>query len=65
MIYLVYHNSIAIMGENICRYLMNITRTTNNLEIELGCKLFIRSNKGIALIAEGKKLFPHVQAARG
>lgn len=41
----------------------NITRTMNNLEIELDCKLFIRSNKGVALTAEGEKLFLHVQAA--
>ena len=41
----------------------NITRTMNNLETELGCKLFIRSNKGIALTSEGEKLFLHVQTA--
>ncbi len=41
----------------------NITRTMNNLEAELHCKLFIRSNKGIALTSEGEKLFLHVQAA--
>ena len=31
----------------------NITRTMNNLETELGCKLFVRSNKGISLTTEG------------
>ena len=41
----------------------NITRTMNNLEMELDCKLFIRSNKGVALTSEGEKLFLHVQAA--
>lgn len=41
----------------------NITRTMNNLETELGCKLFIRSNKGITLTSDGEKLFLHVQAA--
>ena len=41
----------------------NITRTMNNLEMELGCKLFIRSNKGVALTPEGEKLFLRVQAA--
>ncbi|MDE5931864.1 MAG: LysR family transcriptional regulator [Lachnospiraceae bacterium] len=41
----------------------NITRTMNNLETELGCRLFIRSNKGIVLTSEGEKLFLHVQAA--
>ncbi|MBR1931515.1 MAG: LysR family transcriptional regulator [Lachnospiraceae bacterium] len=41
----------------------NITRTMNNLEMELGCKLFVRSNKGVTLTPEGEKLFLHVQAA--
>ena len=41
----------------------NITRTMNNLEIELGCQLFIRSNKGVVLTSEGEKLFLHVQTA--
>ena len=41
----------------------NITRTMNNLETELDCKLFIRSNKGVALTVEGEKLFLHVRAA--
>ena len=41
----------------------NITRTMNNLETELGCRLFIRSNKGISLTSEGEKLFLRVQAA--
>lgn len=41
----------------------NITRTMNNLETELGCKLFIRSNKGVKLTSEGEKLFIHVQEA--
>ncbi|MDE7341144.1 MAG: LysR family transcriptional regulator [Lachnospiraceae bacterium] len=41
----------------------NITRTMNNLETVLGCRLFIRSNKGISLTPEGEKLFLHIRAA--
>lgn len=41
----------------------NITRCMNNLESELNCKLFIRSNRGITLTPEGKKLYKHVSAA--
>ncbi len=41
----------------------NITRTMNKLEQELGCRLFIRSNRGVSLTAEGEKLFAHVQIA--
>lgn len=41
----------------------NITRCMNNLENELGCKLFIRSNRGIRLTPEGNKLYEHVAIA--
>ena len=41
----------------------NITRTMNNLETELGCRLFNRSNKGISLTSEGERLFLHVKTA--
>ena len=34
----------------------NITRCMNNLEQELKCTLFLRSNKGIALTPEGRQL---------
>lgn len=42
----------------------NITRTINNLEQELNCRLFIRSNRGVRLTPEGEKLFAHVQIAQ-
>lgn len=41
----------------------NITRTMNNLEQELECKLFLRSNRGITLTPEGEKLYRHVAIA--
>lgn len=41
----------------------NITRSMNNLEQELGCRLFVRSNRGITLTPEGNKLFAHVSVA--
>lgn len=41
----------------------NVTKTINNLERQLGCKLFSRSNKGVTLTAEGEKLFRHVEIA--
>ena len=39
----------------------NITRTINLLEQELGCRLFERSHRGVALTPEGEQLFSHVQ----
>lgn len=41
----------------------NITRSIKNLENELGCKLFIRSHKGVKLTPEGEHLFMHVSIA--
>ena len=38
----------------------NITRCMNNLETELGCHLFVRSNRGVSLTPEGQKPFNHV-----
>lgn len=42
----------------------NITRAMNNLEHELGCCLFLRSHKGVALTPEGERLFEHVKIAQ-
>lgn len=41
----------------------NLTRCMNNLEHELDCKLFSRSNRGIQLTPEGERLFSHVSVA--
>lgn len=35
----------------------NVTHAMNKLENELGCRLFIRSHKGITLTEEGQKLY--------
>jgi len=41
----------------------NVTRTIKNLEQALGCKLFVRSNRGVQLTPEGEKLYAHVSLA--
>lgn len=41
----------------------NVSRTVKLLEDELGCRLFIRSNRGMALTPEGERLYIHVKAA--
>lgn len=43
----------------------NITRTIKNLESELGCTLFVRSNRGVTLTPEGERLYVHISAAMG
>ena len=41
----------------------NITRSMNNLERQLGCRLFVRSNRGVRLTADGESLYKHVTVA--
>ena len=41
----------------------NISRTLKLLEHELGCRLLVRSNRGITLTPEGEQLYSHVKPA--
>lgn len=41
----------------------NITRVIKNLEKELGCLLFVRSNRSVTLTPEGETLYAHVKIA--
>ena len=41
----------------------NVTRAIKNLEVSLGCVLFIRSRQGVTLTPEGEKLFEHIKIA--
>lgn len=42
----------------------NISRAMNNLEEQIGCQLFERSNRGVTLTPEGERLFAHVRVAQ-
>lgn len=41
----------------------NVTRTIKNLEHELGCTLFLRTNRNVRLTPEGEELFSHISPA--
>ncbi len=41
----------------------NVTRAMNNLEHEMQCTLFIRTNRGVRLTPEGENLYSRVSAA--
>jgi len=40
-----------------------VTRAIQNLEHELGCKLFLRSHKGLTFTHEGKQLYEYAESA--
>ena len=41
----------------------NVSRAISNLESELGCRLFVRSNRGVTLTPEGQRLYNRVAVA--
>lgn len=41
----------------------NVTRCINKLEQEMGCKLLVRSRRGVTLTPEGRRLYGHVAVA--
>lgn len=41
----------------------NLTRAIKSLEGELGCPLFVRTNRGMKLTPEGEKLYAHICVA--
>ncbi len=61
--YVAKYGSLSRAAEVLLKGQPNITKTINNLEAQLGCKLFIRSNKGIILTPEGEKLYNHAEIA--
>jgi DNA-binding transcriptional LysR family regulator len=61
--YVAQYKSFTRAAEALHNNQPNITRCMNNLESELNCTLFLRSNKGITLTPEGKRLYEHVAIA--
>jgi len=47
--YVAQHKSFTKAAEALGNNQPNITRCMNNLEQDLGCKLFIRTNRGLSL----------------
>ena len=61
--YVAQYKSFSTASKILSNSQPNITRIINNLESELDCKLFKRSNRGVTLTEAGEKLFEHVQSA--
>ena len=52
--YVAQHKSFTKAAEALGNNQPNITRCMNNLEQDLGCKLFVRTNHGVSLTPEGQ-----------
>ena len=61
--YVSQHSSFTKAAEAMKNSQPNITRCMNNLELALGCKLFVRTNHGVSLTPEGSRLYRRVAAA--
>lgn len=61
--YVAQHRSFTKAAEALVNNQPNITRCMNNLEQELGCKLFVRSNHGVTLTPEGERLYVRAAVA--
>ena len=57
--YVAQHKSFTKAAEALGNNQPNITRCMNNLEQDLGCKLFVRTNHGVSLTPEGQRLYSH------
>lgn len=57
------YGNITAAAEALYSEQPNVTRTIKNLERDLGCVLFTRSNKGVTLTPEGEKLYRRVAIA--
>ena len=52
-------HAATILGSN----QPSVSKCINNLEKQLGCRLFVRSNRGVKLTREAEKLYAHVSIA--
>lgn len=57
------YGNITAAAEALFSEQPNVTRAIKNLERDLGCVLFTRSNKGVTLTPEGEKLYRRVTIA--
>lgn len=61
--YVAKYGSFSRAAEVMLKGQPNLTKIVGNLEAQLGCKLFVRSKKGVTLTAEGEKLYRHAEIA--
>lgn len=59
--YVAKYGSVSQAAKLLLNNQPNLTRTIKNLESELGCPLFSRSNRGMKLTPEGERLYAHIR----
>lgn len=61
--YVAKYGSFSQAADALLNNQPNLTRAIKTLEGELGCTLFIRSNKGVRLTSDGERLYEHISVA--
>ena len=61
--YIAKYKSISRAAEKLLANQSNLSRTLKNLELQLGCSLFLRTHTGMKLTKEGETLFSHIRVA--
>ena len=61
--YVAKYRSFTQAAEVLFNNQPNLTRAVKALEAELGCTLFLRSNKGVSLTPDGERLYEHISIA--
>lgn len=61
--YVAKYHSLSRAAEALYSNQPNVSRAMKQLEHDLGCQLFTRTNKGITLTSEGEQLYSHVAIA--
>lgn len=61
--YVAKYKSLSKAAQLLINNQPNLTRTIKNLENELDCRLFFRTNKGMILTPEGQMIYAHIKNA--
>lgn len=61
--YVARYHSITLAAEKLALTQPTVTRAIQNLEQQLGCRLFVRSRKGVELTSEGEMIYQRVNSA--
>lgn len=61
--YVAKYQNLTLAAKVLLTSQPSVTRSIKSLENDLGCRLFIRSRRGVTLTAEGELLYAHVAAA--